>query len=47
MSNYKCTPIPINASDTTEYLGTKDNLASPILQSTVKLFWSKEKSSKV
>ena len=34
MSNYKCTPISINASDTTEYLGTKTNLASTILQST-------------
>ena len=31
--NDKCTPISINASDTTEYLGTKTNLASPILQS--------------
>ena len=34
MSNYKCTPISINASDTTEYLGTKTNLTSTILQST-------------
>ena len=37
MSNYKCTPISINASDTTEYLGTKTNLASTILQSTKKV----------
>ena len=25
MSNYKCTPISINASDTTEYLGRYKN----------------------
>ena len=36
MCNDKCTPISINVSDTTEYLGTKTNLASPILQSTKK-----------
>ena len=34
--NYKCTTISINATDTTEYLGTKTNLASTILQSTKK-----------
>ena len=32
-----CTTISINASDTTEYLGTKTNLASPILQPTKKV----------
>ena len=36
MSNYRCTPISIDTSDTTEYLGTKFNLASTILQSTTK-----------
>ena len=36
MSYYKCTPISINASDTTEYLVTK-NKASTILQSTKKI----------
>ena len=37
MLNYKCLTISINAPDTTEYLGTKTNLASTILQSTKKV----------
>ena len=36
VSSDTCTPISINASDTTEYFGTKTNLASTILQSTKK-----------
>ena len=40
MSNYKRIPILINASDTTEYLTTKTNIAPTILQSSFKfLFW--------
>ena len=37
VSNYKCRTISINASDTTEYLGTRTNFASSILQSTKKV----------
>ena len=37
MLNFKCTTISINAPDTTEYLGTKNNLESTILQSTKKV----------
>ena len=37
MLNHKCTTISINASDTTEYLGAKTNLASTILQSAKKV----------
>ena len=48
MSNYKCRPISIDMSHTTEYLGTKFNLVSKILQSTKKnkkfidslIFWA-------
>ena len=36
MSNCKCTPILISTLDTTDYLGTKTNIASTILQSTKK-----------
>ena len=37
MLNYKCTTISMNISDTTEYPGTKTNLASTILKSTKKV----------
>ena len=36
MSHYKRTPISIDTSDATEYLSTKFNMASTILQSTKK-----------
>ena len=36
MSNCKCTHILISTLDTTDYLGTKTNIASTILQSTKK-----------
>ena len=37
MPNYKRTPISTNMLDTADYLDTKTNLASTVLQSTKKI----------